>query len=58
LQSFNPLSFIFFFLILSDANGRGWWDGNMEGVDYEEIGCDAEMWEGMGSIMLGGLDWN
>lgn len=30
----------------------------MEGVDYEEVGCDTEVWEGMGSIMLGGLDWN
>ncbi|XP_078173675.1 RNA-binding protein [Carex rostrata] len=40
------------------ANGRGTWDGDMEGVDYEEVGCDTEVWEGMGSIMLGGLDWN
>ncbi|KAJ1694021.1 hypothetical protein LUZ63_010719 [Rhynchospora breviuscula] len=40
------------------ANGRGRWDGDSEGVDHEEVGWDEDMWEGMGSIMLGGLDWN
>ncbi|KAL3507352.1 hypothetical protein ACH5RR_032734 [Cinchona calisaya] len=39
------------------ANGGGWWDCGMEGVDNEEVGC-AEVWEGMGSTTLGGLDWN
>ncbi|CAA3011697.1 uncharacterized protein LOC111381114 [Olea europaea var. sylvestris] len=39
------------------ANGGGWWDSNMEGVDNEEVGCN-EVWEGMGSITLGGLEWN
>ncbi|CAN4095711.1 unnamed protein product [Withania somnifera] len=37
------------------ANGGGWWDCNMEGVDNEEVGC-SEVWEGMGSTTLGG--WN
>ncbi|XP_017217662.1 uncharacterized protein LOC108195218 isoform X1 [Daucus carota subsp. sativus] len=39
------------------ANGSGWWDSNMEGVDNEEVGCN-EMWEGVGSTTLGGLEWN
>ncbi|KAL2469528.1 hypothetical protein Adt_37664 [Abeliophyllum distichum] len=39
------------------ANGGGWWDSNMEGVDNEEVGCN-EVWEGMGSITLGGLEWH
>ncbi|XP_027166894.1 uncharacterized protein LOC113766935 [Coffea eugenioides] len=39
------------------ANGGGWWDDSMEGVDNEEVGC-AEVWEGMGSTTLGGLDWH
>ncbi|KAL8121130.1 uncharacterized protein LOC141725058 [Apium graveolens] len=39
------------------ANGSGWWDSNMEGVDNDEVGCH-EMWEGVGSTTLGGLDWN
>ncbi|KAL7177388.1 hypothetical protein ACSBR2_030695 [Camellia fascicularis] len=38
------------------ANGSGWWDYNMEGVDNEEVGCN-EVWEGIGSATLGGLDW-
>lgn len=29
----------------------------MEGVDNEEVGS-AEVWEGMGSTTLGGLDWH
>ncbi|XP_058094695.1 uncharacterized protein LOC131240464 isoform X2 [Magnolia sinica] len=39
------------------ANGSGWWDCNMEGVDSEEVGC-SEAWEGMGSTTLGGLEWH
>ncbi|XP_057959165.1 uncharacterized protein LOC131151776 [Malania oleifera] len=39
------------------ANGGGWWDCNMEGIDSEEVGC-SEVWEGMGSITLGGLEWH
>ncbi|KAJ3682367.1 hypothetical protein LUZ60_014940 [Juncus effusus] len=37
------------------ANGRGWWDGDREGVDNEEVGWTEEMWEGMGSSVLGNL---
>ncbi|KAA8527941.1 hypothetical protein F0562_035190 [Nyssa sinensis] len=39
------------------ANGSGWWDCNMEGVDSEEVGC-SEVWEGIGSTALGGLEWH
>ncbi|KAF8392010.1 hypothetical protein HHK36_022350 [Tetracentron sinense] len=39
------------------TNGIGWWDCNMEGVDSEEVGCN-EVWEGLGSTTLGGLEWN
>ncbi|XP_042513969.1 uncharacterized protein LOC122088713 isoform X2 [Macadamia integrifolia] len=39
------------------ANGRGWWDCDMEGIDSEEVGCN-EVWEGMGSTTLGGLEWH
>ncbi|XP_043706392.1 uncharacterized protein LOC122656031 [Telopea speciosissima] len=39
------------------ANGRGWWDCDMEGIDSEEVGC-SEVWEGMGSTTLGGLEWH
>ncbi|KAM3289281.1 hypothetical protein P3S67_017568 [Capsicum chacoense] len=39
------------------ANGGGWWDCNMEGVDNEEVGCN-EVWEGMGSTTIGGLEWH
>ncbi|OVA01588.1 hypothetical protein BVC80_9073g19 [Macleaya cordata] len=39
------------------ANGSGWWDCDMEGVDSEEVGCN-EVWEGMGSTTLGGLEWH
>ncbi|RZC80771.1 hypothetical protein C5167_043343 [Papaver somniferum] len=39
------------------ANGSGWWDCDMEGVDNEEVGCN-ETGEGMGSTTLGGLDWH
>ncbi|KAF2285643.1 hypothetical protein GH714_006150 [Hevea brasiliensis] len=31
-------------LILADANGCGWWDCDMEGVDTEEVGT-GEIWE-------------
>lgn len=46
-----------FLTLLSDANGSGWWDCNMEGIDSEEVGCN-EVWEGMGSTTLGGLEWH
>ncbi|KAF4355326.1 uncharacterized protein LOC115722091 isoform X1 [Cannabis sativa] len=40
------------------ANGGGWWDSNMEGVDNEEVGF-SEVWEGVGSTTFGGsLDWH
>ncbi|XP_010920349.1 uncharacterized protein [Elaeis guineensis] len=39
------------------ANGCGWWEGDKEGVDSEEVGCN-EVWEGMGSTTLGGLQWH
>ncbi|GAA0174805.1 hypothetical protein LIER_28120 [Lithospermum erythrorhizon] len=39
------------------SNGGGWWDCDMEGVDNEEVGCN-DVWEGMGTTNLGGLDWN
>ncbi|KAG4983793.1 hypothetical protein AAZX31_10G182100 [Glycine max] len=41
------------------ANGRGWWDYDMEGVDNEELGFSDEVWEGVGSTTLGGIvDWH
>jgi hypothetical protein len=40
------------------ASGGGWWHGEMEGVDGEEVGWTDDMWEGMGSITLGGLEWH
>ncbi|XP_047337085.1 uncharacterized protein LOC124940604 [Impatiens glandulifera] len=39
------------------ANGKGWWDSDMAGVDSEEVGCN-EAWEGLGSTTLGGLEWH
>ncbi|XP_073002015.1 uncharacterized protein [Typha latifolia] len=39
------------------ANGCGWWECEREGVDSEEVGCN-EVWEGMGSTTLGGLEWH
>ncbi|XWS13458.1 hypothetical protein CRYUN_Cryun36dG0038800 [Craigia yunnanensis] len=40
------------------ANGCGWWDCDMEGVDSEEVGL-GEVWEGVGSITFGGMvDWH
>ncbi|XP_062153223.1 uncharacterized protein LOC133861443 [Alnus glutinosa] len=39
------------------ANGSGWWDCNMEGVDNEEVGVN-EVWEGVGSTTLGGIEWH
>lgn len=39
------------------ASGCGWWDYNMEGVDSEEVGL-GEVWEGVGSTTLGGLEWH
>jgi len=43
--------------MISDENGCGWWDGDREGVDNEEVGCN-DGWEGMGSTTLGGLEWH
>ncbi|GJM84790.1 hypothetical protein PR202_ga00496 [Eleusine coracana subsp. coracana] len=40
------------------ASGGGWWHSDMEGVDGEEIGWTDDMWEGMGSVTLGGLEWH
>ncbi|XP_074572364.1 uncharacterized protein LOC141828878 [Curcuma longa] len=39
------------------ANGSGGWDCNREGIDTEEVGCN-EIWEGIGSTTLGGLEWH
>ncbi|KAL4273664.1 hypothetical protein GQ457_13G016710 [Hibiscus cannabinus] len=40
------------------ANGSGWWDCEMEGVDSEEVGY-GEVWEGVGSTTFGGIvDWH
>ncbi|OMO93075.1 hypothetical protein CCACVL1_06641 [Corchorus capsularis] len=40
------------------ANGSGWWDCDMEGVDSEEVGL-GEIWEGVGSTTFGGIvDWH
>ncbi|KAK9145977.1 hypothetical protein Sjap_005880 [Stephania japonica] len=38
------------------ANGSGWWDCDMVGLDSGVV-CN-EVWEGMGSTTLGGLDWH
>ncbi|XP_050372758.1 uncharacterized protein LOC126790531 isoform X2 [Argentina anserina] len=38
-------------------NGSGWWDCNMEGIDNEEVGIN-EVWEGVGSTTLGGIEWH
>ncbi|XP_031266399.1 uncharacterized protein LOC116124793 [Pistacia vera] len=39
------------------ANGRGWWDCDMEGVDDEEVGF-GQVWEGVGSTTFGGIEWH
>ncbi|KAG7543084.1 hypothetical protein ISN45_Aa07g030110 [Arabidopsis thaliana x Arabidopsis arenosa] len=40
------------------ANGSGWWDCDMEGVDSEEVG-HSEVWEGVGSTTFGDVvDWH
>ncbi|KAJ6705014.1 RNA-BINDING PROTEIN [Salix purpurea] len=39
------------------ANGSGWWDCDMEGVDSEEVGY-GEIWEGIGSTTFGGIEWH
>ncbi|KAF3457660.1 hypothetical protein FNV43_RR02318 [Rhamnella rubrinervis] len=40
------------------ANGRGWWESGMEGIDDEEVGL-TEAWEGVGSTTMGGvIDWH
>ncbi|CAO2822133.1 unnamed protein product [Amaranthus hypochondriacus] len=38
-------------------SGTGWWEPEREGVDNDEVGS-KDIWEGMGSTTLGGLDWN
>ncbi|KAL9240172.1 hypothetical protein vseg_014420 [Gypsophila vaccaria] len=38
-------------------NGTGWWDSGREGVDNDEVG-QKEVWEGIGSTTLGGLNWH
>ncbi|KAK8952767.1 hypothetical protein KSP40_PGU010607 [Platanthera guangdongensis] len=40
------------------ASGQGWWDGDKEGIDSEEVGYGEEAWEGVGSTALGGLEWH
>ncbi|RXI00466.1 hypothetical protein DVH24_000700 [Malus domestica] len=39
------------------ASGRGWWDCDREGIDNEEVGLN-EVWEGVGSTTLGGIEWH
>ncbi|GKB09729.1 hypothetical protein Tco_0838041 [Tanacetum coccineum] len=39
------------------AGGSGWWDSDMEGIDNEAVGSN-EVWEGVGSATMGGLDWH
>ncbi|KAL3726761.1 hypothetical protein ACJRO7_031629 [Eucalyptus globulus] len=39
------------------ANGGGFWDSGMEGFETEEVG-ESEVWEGVGSTTLGGIDWH
>ncbi|KAL8217317.1 hypothetical protein R6Q57_024154 [Mikania cordata] len=39
------------------ASGSGWWDSDMEGIDNDEVGYN-EVWEGVGSATIGGLDWH
>ncbi|CAH8341274.1 unnamed protein product [Eruca vesicaria subsp. sativa] len=40
------------------ANGSGFWDRDMEGVDSEEVG-HSEVWEGVGSTTFGDIvDWH
>ncbi|KAF8088501.1 hypothetical protein N665_0538s0002 [Sinapis alba] len=40
------------------ANGSGFWDCDMEGVDSEEVG-HSEVWEGVGSTTFGDIvDWH
>ncbi|KAJ4824189.1 hypothetical protein Tsubulata_015645 [Turnera subulata] len=39
------------------ANGSGWWDDEMEGVDTEEVGM-GDVWEGVGTTTFGVIDWH
>ncbi|KAJ9555650.1 hypothetical protein OSB04_010264 [Centaurea solstitialis] len=39
------------------ASGSGWWDDDMEGIDNEAVGFN-EVWEGVGTATMGGLDWH
>lgn len=44
--------------LFTDANGCGWWDCDMEGIDNEEVGF-SEVWEGVGSTTFGEVgDWH
>lgn len=36
------------------ADGGGWWDPDMVGLDSDEVGT-TEIWEGLGSTTIGGL---
>lgn len=47
----------FFSVVVADASGRGWWDCDREGIDNEEVGLN-EVWEGVGSTTLGGIEWH
>ncbi|XP_074307020.1 uncharacterized protein LOC141642201 [Silene latifolia] len=38
-------------------NGIGFWDSEREGIDNDAVG-NKEVWEGVGSTTLGGLDWH
>lgn len=42
---------------MADENGSGFWDSNMLGIDNEEVGF-SEVWEGVGSTTLGGIEWH
>ncbi|XP_048128314.1 uncharacterized protein LOC125312801 [Rhodamnia argentea] len=39
------------------ANGGGFWDSGMEGFESEEVG-KSEVWEGVGSTTIDGIDWH
>jgi hypothetical protein len=55
-ENFHQHYFLYFWW--ADANGHGWWDDDMEGVDNEALGV-SEVWEGVGSTTLGGIvDWH
>lgn len=43
--------------LMADENGGGFWDSSMLGIDNEEVGF-SEVWEGVGSTTLGGIEWH